>query len=193
MDEKHDVTELLLRWAKGEPGAIDELMTAVYAELRRLAAHQLRAEHKHRTLDTVGLVHEAYCRLIDQRRVEWHNRSHFFSIASRMMRRVLIDHARSQLYLKRGGGLRNLPLDDAAAVTLERAPEMLALDDALTDLARVDPELVQLVELRYFAGFSHREIGELTGQSSRTIDRRWQLARAWLYDELREDSSADEP
>jgi RNA polymerase sigma factor (TIGR02999 family) len=186
----HDITELLLQWNGGDGEALERLMPVVYDELRRLATSYLRREHKHRTLDTVALVSEAYLRLVDQSRVQWTNRDQFFALAARMMRRILVDHARSHLYAKRGGGRQRLSLDEAPPMGEERAAELVALHDALTDLAAVDPELVRVVELRFFGGFTQEEVGRLLGQSSRTVGRRWRLARAWLHDELAERAEA---
>lgn len=190
MSASSEITQLLRRWSSGDRQALERLMPQVYGELQRLAAARLRREPGNPTLDTLSLVHEAYLRLVDQRRVNWHNRSQFYALASRMMRRILVDHARRRLYLKRGGGARLLSLDEAPPLGARRAPELVALDDALASLARVDPELVHLVELRYFGGFTTDEVGAMMGWSSRTVDRRWRLARAWLYDHLKTPRSA---
>jgi len=183
-DQDQDITELLLRWSAGDEDALDRMMPAVYDELRRLAASYLRREHRHRTLDTVALVSEAYLRLVDQSRVEWQNRDQFFALAARMMRRVLVDHARSHRYAKRGGGRQRVSLDEAPLLGEERAAELVALHEALADLAALDPDLERVVELRYFGGFSQDEVGRILGWSGRTVARRWRLARAWLHEEL---------
>ena len=179
-----DVTQLLIRWSEGARDALDPLMSAVYGELRELAVAYLRRESIGHTLQTSALIHEAFLRLIDQRRVRWRSRSHFFGIAARAMRRILVDHARSHRYAKRGGGRRRLSLDEVCELPVDRPPELEALDDALRDLATIDPEQAQIVEMRYFAGLTNAEIAKLLGQSTRTVTRRWRMARAWLYLEL---------
>lgn len=184
-----DVTGLLLRWGGGDRGALDALVPLVYDELCRLAAYHLRREHARKTLDTVSLVHEAYLRLVDQRRTAWRDRAQFFSVAAWMMRRILVDRARRHRYAKRGGGRVHLPLDQVCVLEAARAPELLALDEALEALGQVDPALVKVVELRYFGGLSAEEIAAVIGQSSRTVGRRWRLARAWLHDHLEAGSS----
>lgn len=184
-----DVTALLLRWGGGDRGALDALVPLVYDELRQLAAYHLRREHARKTLDTVSLVHEAYLRLVDQQRTAWRDRAQFFSVAAWMMRRILVDRARRHRYAKRGGGRVPVSLDEVCELGTARAPELLALDEALDALGQVDPELVRVVELRYFGGLSAREIAAVIGQSSRTVGRRWRIARAWLHDHLDPGSS----
>jgi len=179
-----DITQLLLDWSGGDSAAADQLLSVVYRELRRLAASHLRREPRGRRLDTTELVHEAYLRLVDQKRVHWQSRHHFFGIAAQAMRRILVDEARSRLYAKRGSGRRPLPLDRALELPLEHASELIALDDALSDLAAIDREQAQIVELRYFAGLTHEEIAQLLDVSARTVGRRWRMARAWLYEQL---------
>ncbi|RMH21307.1 MAG: sigma-70 family RNA polymerase sigma factor [Acidobacteria bacterium] len=189
-----DVTALLARWNAGDPAACDRLLEAIYGELRQLAAAYLRRERNGHTLETAALVNEAYLRLVDQRRVRWRNRSHFFGIAAQAMRRVLVDHARRKRYRKRGGDRRRLALDEVCELPVERAAELIALDDALRDLAALDPEQARIVELRYFAGLTLEEIAELFGCTVRTVSRRWRMARAWLYRQLAaEDGDGDEP
>jgi RNA polymerase sigma factor (TIGR02999 family) len=166
-----DVTRLLVAWSEGDEEAQAELMPILYGELRRLAASFIRGERSGHTLDTSALVHEAYLRLVDQR-VHWRSRRHFFSIAARMMRRVLVDHARRHLYAKRGGAVRRLALDEALSTAPERAPELLALDEALTRLAALDQRQAQIVEI--------------LGISVPTVTRDWRIARAWLYRSLSE-------
>lgn len=179
-----DITRLLVRWSEGDGEALDALMSAVYAELRQLASSYLRRESSGHTLQTSALIHEAFLKLIDQREVQWQNRAHFFGIAAQAMRRILVDHARGQRYAKRGGGRRRLSLEEVCELPVERPPELVALDDALSDLAAIDPEQAKIVEMRYFAGLTGEEIAALLGQSVRTVTRRWRMARAWLYLEL---------
>jgi RNA polymerase sigma factor (TIGR02999 family) len=179
-----DVTRLLVAWSAGDERAQAELMAAVYRELRRLAAAYLRRERADHTLETSALVHEAFLRLVAQRRVSWQGRAHFFGIAAQMMRRVLADHARRHLYAKRGNGVRKASLDEALTLSVERAPELVALDDALTLLARLDPQKARIVELRFFAGLTSEEIARILGISVPTVTRGWRMARAWLYHHL---------
>jgi len=178
-----EITALLERWSQGEPG--DELFGAVYDELAGLASKFLRGERAGHTLQTGALVHEVYLRLEQQRHVPWKSRAQFFALAARMMRRVLVDHARRHLSVGRGGGLKRVDLDEAPTIASDRCEEYLALDDALEELARSNPSLAQLVELRYFGGLKGPEIGEALGVSVPTVTRRWRLAQAWLYRELR--------
>ena len=156
----------------------------VYDELCQLAAAYLRRERADHTLDAPALVHEAYLRLIDQRRVQWRNRAHFFGIAAQAMRRILVDHARRRCYAKRGGDRERFALDDALFISAQRAPELVALDDALKSLEALDADQAKIVELRYFAGLTTGEIATLLDSSSRTVTRRWRMARAWLFQEL---------
>lgn len=180
-EAKGEITEILVRWSDGDASALEELMEVVYHELHQLASSYLRRERRDHTLQTSALVHEAYLRLIDQRRVRWQNRAHFFGIAARMMRRILVDHARQYLYEKRGSGSQKLQLDEALTLSPDRAPEFLALDEALDDLALSHPQEARIVELRFFVGLSGEEIGHLLGISVRTVSRGWRLARVWLY------------
>jgi len=176
------VTELLLDWSKGDKAAVDKLMPLVYDELRRLAHYYMGRERSGHTLQTTALVNEAYLRLIDQTRVQWQNRAHFFGIASQLMRRILVDYARSRRYAKRGGGARHVPLEEAApVVSSSRAAEVVALDDALTALAEVDERKSRIVELRFFGGLSIEETAEVLGLSPGTVMRDWTLAKAWLH------------
>ena len=182
-----DVTQLLLAWGAGDQAAGDRLLAAVYTELRRQAARAMRRESSEHTLQTTALVHEAYLRLVDQRRVVWQNRAHFFGVAAQLMRRILVDHARERRAAKRGGGARPLTLgdvDDAAAPAADAGADVLALHEALERLAALDPEQARLVELRYFAGLSIEETAEALGVSPATVKREWAIARAWLRREL---------
>lgn len=179
-----EVTQLLLDWSNGSQAALDRLTPLVYDELRRLAHQHMSRERRRQqvqTLQTSALVNEAYLRLIDQRNVHWQNRAHFFSIASRLMRRILVDHARAQHYAKRGGGALRVSLDEAALVSRERAAELVALDDALSSLAAIDSRKCQVVELRFFGGMSVEETATALGVSAITVKRDWSTAKAWLH------------
>jgi RNA polymerase sigma factor (TIGR02999 family) len=184
----HDVTQMLLAWSRGEDAGGDELLAVVYAELHRQAARAMRREADDHTLQATALVHEAYLRLVDQRRVEWRNRAHFFGIAAQMMRRILVDHARGRDAAKRGGGVASVTLSDADAVAdagaSDDAVEILALHDALERLATLDPDQARVVELRYFGGMNIDETAEVMGISPATVKREWAVARAWLKREL---------
>ena len=181
-----DVTGLLVRWSRGEPEALDRLMPVIYAECRRIAAQQLRKEHRDHTLDPTALVHELYLRLVDQRRATWANRTQFFGVAAQLMRRVLVDYARARQAHKRGGSATFVSLAAAADTPDEsRVADVLAIDEALERLAAFDPEQVRIIELRFFAGLTVEETARLVGRSPRTVKREWRLAKAWLYRELR--------
>jgi RNA polymerase sigma factor (TIGR02999 family) len=175
------VTELLERWGGGEETAAEELLPLVYEELRGLARNYLRKERAGHTLETSALVHEAYVRLTDGSKVEWKGRSHFYGIASNTMRRILVDHARSHLYQKRGGGAAKVSLDEAYQLGTERPKDLVALDEALNLLAENDGKKAQIVEMRFFGGLSQPEIAEVLGVSLSTVERQWRVARAWLY------------
>ena len=178
-----DITALLAAWGQGDERAADKLIPLVYDELRRIAAHAMRGEATGHTLQTTALVHETYLRMVDQRAADWHNRAQFFGVAASVMRRVLVDHARERLASKRGGG--------ATRVTLENVPgkadegvDILTLNDALDELARIDPLQARLVELRYFTGLNIEETAEALQVSPSTVKREWAVARAWLRREL---------
>jgi len=181
-----DLTSRLRAWADGDPRAGDELIDIVYAELRRRAARRLRRERHDHTLDPTGLVHELYLRLNDQRRVTWQDRGHFFSVASQLMRRILVDHARRRLSAKRGGAWYKLPFEEHS-VSSATPVDVTALDAALDALAKRDPRQARVVELRYFGGLSIEETAEAVNLSAATVKREWSMARAWLYRRLRED------
>jgi RNA polymerase sigma factor (TIGR02999 family) len=183
MADAADVTALLLAWSDGDDAARTRLFEAVYDELRRLARARLRRERPDVSLAPTVLVHEAYLKLIDQRRVRWQNRSHFYAIAGRVMRRVLVDHARARAAAKRGANAR-VPLDDVEVGVAPRGIEVLALDAALDKLASVDPRQSELVELRFFAGLTVEEAAAALGVAPITVKRDWALARAWLFREL---------
>jgi RNA polymerase sigma factor (TIGR02999 family) len=184
-DPPHEITRLLLEWRKGDPSALDKLMPLVYAELRRLARYYMAGERPGHTLQTTALIHEAYLRLVDHQEMEWQNRAHFFAVAARAMRRILVDHARTRDAAKRGRGARKMSLEDAAALA-ERPPELIALDEALSDLASVDPRKSQVVEFRYFGGLSVEETAEVLGISPVTVMRDWNTAKAWLLRAIRQ-------
>ena len=185
-----DVTKLLLAWNNGDEVARDELMSVVYQELRRLAHHYMKRESPGHTLQTSGLVNEAFLRLVDQRDVQWQNRAHFFGIAAQMMRRILVDYARSRRYAKRGGGIPNLSLDEALIVSDERTAEVVALDETLERLAEIDPRKSRIVELRFFGGLSIEETAEVLTVSPGTVMRDWTLAKAWLRREMSRETTA---
>jgi RNA polymerase sigma factor (TIGR02999 family) len=179
-----DVTQLLKDWSGGNKAALDALAPIVYNELRRLAASHLRRERPDHTLQATALVHEAYLKLIDQRNVQWQNRAHFFGIAAQMIRRLLVDHARTVKAAKRGGGVAALALDEALGVAEKRDLEIESLDDALHALAEVDPQQARIVELRFFTGLSIEETAEALGISASTVKRDWVVAKAWLFRQL---------
>ena len=180
----HEVTSLLIRLTDGDGAVLDDLLPLVYAELRRLAASYLRRERQGHTLQPTALVHEAYMRMIDQTQVEWQNRAHFFGVAAQMMRRILVDHARSQQAEKRGGEFQKLSLDENIDVSGERAADLVALDDALARLAELDPQKSRIVELRFFGGLSVEETAEVLGVSAPTVKRQWRMAKAWLFGQV---------
>lgn len=179
-----DITRLLLDWRDGDQAALEQLAPLVYDELRRLAHRRLRHERPGHTLQTTALVNEAYLRLIDQREVSWQNRAHFFAVAARLMRRILVDYARSRHYAKRAGEERKVALEEAAEVSDERGAELIAIDEALESLAAFDERKSQVVELRFFGGLTIDETAEVLQVSHATIEREWTTARAWLYREL---------
>ena len=180
----HEVTQLLIDCSDGNQDAFNQLFPLVYEELRRLAHRYMIQERLGHTLQTTAVVHEAYLRLIDQKHVQWQNRAHFFAIASQMMRRILITHAQSHGYAKRGGGALKISLDGAAVLSPVRAGELIALDDALKRLAVIDVRRSQVVELRFFGGLSNEEIAEVLKISPNTVMRDWKVAKAWLYREM---------
>jgi RNA polymerase sigma factor (TIGR02999 family) len=180
----HEVTQLLLDWSNGNQAALDKLMPLVYGELHRLAHQYMNRERPGHTLQTSGLVNEAYLRLVDQREVHWQNRAHFFGIAAQLMRRILVDYARSRHFAKRGGDAWQVSFDEAVIVSPERATEVVALDDALKRLAVIDERKSQIVEFRFFGGLSIEETAEVLKVSPGTIMRDWTLAKAWLRKEM---------
>ena len=176
----HAVTELLLAWSEGEQTALDKLVPLVYAELRRIAHRYLNRERRGHTLQTAELVNEAYLRLIDATQVRWQDRAHFFAISAQLMRRILVDLARSRRYLKRGGGAQRTSFDEALVVSPAPRGDLVALDDALVALAAKDERKSRVVELRFFGGLSVEETAEVLKVSPDTVHRDWKLAKAWL-------------
>jgi RNA polymerase sigma factor (TIGR02999 family) len=179
-----DITRLLLAWSDGDENALGKLAPLVEAELQRLARHYLRKERPGHTLQPTALVNEAYLRLLDWKKVNWQNRAHFMGMAAKMMRRILVDHARHHRFLKHGGDAVKVSLDAEQLVSSERDPDLIALDEALTRLAEMDPRKSQVVELRFFGGLSVEEAAEVMKISPRTVKREWSLAQAWLHSEL---------
>jgi RNA polymerase sigma factor (TIGR02999 family) len=179
-----EITDLLLAWGSGDQTALDRLTPLVYPELHRLAQGYLRGEHAGHTLQTTALVNEAYLRLIDARRMGWQNRAHFFAVSAQLMRHILVDFARARGNLKRGGGARAVSLDEALTISPERSAELVALDEALSALAKLDERQSKVVELRFFGGLTEAEIAEVLKVSPRTVSSDWSLARSWLMREL---------
>ena len=180
-----EVTELLHQWSNGSTQALDQLLPRIYSELQRLASSYLRRERHDHTLQPTALVHEAFLKLVDQRAVRWQNRAHFFGIAAQAMRRILVDHARAHAAAKRGDGERAVPLDEAIFLTAAPNVDVLALDEVLTRLTRLDAQQSRVVELRFFGGLTIEETAEVLHISPATVRREWTLAKAWLYAELR--------
>jgi len=184
MPSTNEVTQLLIDWSQGDKAALDKLTPFVYDELHRMARHYMRRERAGHTLQTSALINEAYLRLVDQN-IAWQSRAHFFGIAARLMRQILVDHARAYNYAKRGGGeAQKVSLDEVANLAQGRAAELVALDDALQTLAAFDPQQSQIVELRFFGGLTIAETAEVLGVSHATVERDWSVARAWLRREM---------
>src|SRR5579864_6808199 len=180
--EPQDFTRLLLAWNGGDDGALQKLVPQVYQELRRLAKRQMRGEHPDHTLQTTALINEAYLRLVNLRSVQWHNRAHFFALCARLMRNILVDFARSRRYAKRGGGVQPVSLEESLVVAPSTG--LVAVDDALKALAKVDDRKAQVVELRFFGGLTVEESAEVLKVFAETIRRDWRLAKVWLLREL---------
>ncbi len=178
-------TQLLIDLTNGNRSAVDALLPLIYSELRSLAANYLRRERADHTLQPTALVHEAYLRLIDQTHVNWQNRAHFFGVAAQMMRRILVDHARAHLAEKRGGEFQKVPIDSAVDPAVELPSELIALDDALVELATFDEMKSRIIELRYFGGLTVEETAEALGVTPVTVKRHWRLAKAWLYGKMK--------
>ena len=182
----HEVTQLLLDWSEGNQAALDKLMPLIYQQLRRMAHQYLNKERKGHTLQTTDLVHEAYLRLVDQRRVHWQNRAHFYGIAAQLMRRVLVDCARRRRRIKRGGGAAMVSLGEVAAVSRQSVLDVIEIDEALNKLAKMDRRKAQIVELRFFGGLEVEETAAFLKISEITVMRDWKMAKAWLHKELSE-------
>jgi RNA polymerase sigma factor (TIGR02999 family) len=181
---KQQITRLLQSWQEGNQSALDELVPMVYAELHRLAHHYMSGERTDHTLQTTALVNEAYIRLVDSAHANWENRSHFFGVCAQVMRRILVDWARSRKALKRGGVASSLELNEALAAVKEPSTDLVAVDDALQVLAAVDPRKARVIELRFFGGLSVSETAEVLKVSEETVHRDWRLAKSWLRREL---------
>lgn len=185
MSDSRDITRLLRDWSEGDEQALEELTPLLYEELHRMAHQYIRRERGSHALQTTALVNEAYVRLIQWRNVRWQNRAQFLGVSARLMRRILVDFARSRSYRKRGGGiLMVVPLDESSTASPDRAREIVALDEALQTLSIIDPRKSQIVELRFFGGLTLEETAEVLKVSSRTVVREWDLAKAWLRREL---------
>jgi RNA polymerase sigma factor (TIGR02999 family) len=186
MDQpSQSVTQLLLAWRDGKKEALDQLILLVHDELHRIAARQMKNERRGHTLQTTALLNEAYEKLVEHKDLQWQNRAHFFAIAAQIMRRILIDHARKRLRMKRSGGLQKISVDEVALVSEPRAAELISLDNALNELARLDPQKSRIVELKFFGGLTMVEIADLEQVSTKTIQREWRAAKAWLYDAIK--------
>lgn len=188
--QQQQITELLIEWNQGATGALDKLLPLVEMELRRIAARYMRRESPGHTLQTTALVHEAYLKLVDQRQAGWQNRAHFFALAAQIMRRILLDHARTRSRVKRGGGAIHVDIAEVAVLTPQKSDELLALDEALVKLSEFDPIKGRIVEMRHFGGLSVEEVAEVLGVAPITVMRHWSLAKAWLKRELRQAESA---
>lgn len=186
MSENQDVTLLLSALTRGDEDAASKLIPVVYDELRRLAGSYMRRERVDHTLQATALVHEAYMKLVEQRSVNWQSRAHFFGVAAQLMRRILIDHARGHSRQKRGGEQQKVSLDEALIFSEQQAAELLAVDDSLNQLAKIDPRQAKVVEMRFFGGLSVEEAAEVLGVSPKTVKRDWSVAKAWLYADLKE-------
>jgi RNA polymerase sigma factor (TIGR02999 family) len=182
--ESEQITQLLQSWSQGDPGAIEKLVPLVYDELHRLAQRYMADERPGHTLQTTALVNEAYLRLVDSSHATWEGRSHFFGVCAQMMRRILVDWARSRQALKRGGDVSSLDLDEALAAATQPGTDLVAIDDALQALTAIDPRKGQVVELRFFGGLSVKETADLLKVSPETVQRDWKLAKSWLRREL---------
>lgn len=185
MGNRHDITQMLREMADGETSAPDALLTAVYDELRRLARGYMRNERSEHTLQATALVHEAYIQLVDWKNVSWQNRAHFFAAAAKMMRKILVDHARERNALKRGGGVRTIALDDAVSFPHRTDIDLVSLDDAVRELESFDPQQAKIVELRFFGGLTIEETAHALNISDSTVKRDWQIAKAWLFARLK--------
>jgi RNA polymerase sigma-70 factor (ECF subfamily) len=182
-----NLTGLLTEWRQGDKAALEALTPLVYDELRRIAHRYMQSEREGHTLQTTALVNEAYLRLEDQHRIEWQSRAHFFAVTAQVMRHILIDHARRRHYAKRGGEAYQIPLEEAVVMSQPRAAELVALDEALDELAKLDPRKSRVVELRYFGGLSLAETAEVLEISPMTVRRDWRVAKAWLFRRMKDE------
>jgi RNA polymerase sigma factor (TIGR02999 family) len=180
----HEITKLLVDWRKGNKAALDVLTPLVYQELRRIADSYIRREKPGHTLQPTALIHEAYMRMVDQSLPEWQNRAHFFGVSAQIMRQILVDHARGRQAAKRGGGVRRVPIEDAVIYSEEKAADIIALDDALQELAKLDDRKVRIIEFRYFGGLSVEDTAEALGISVATVGREMRMAQAWLMRQM---------
>jgi RNA polymerase sigma factor (TIGR02999 family) len=180
---QNEVTRLLIDWSNGDRAALDQLIPLVYDELRRLAGRYMRSESQGHTLQTSALVNEAYLRLVDQKNVHWQNRAHFFGVAARLMRRILVDHARNRSRAKRGGKAQMVSLAEQRAMSPDaaEAADVIAVDQALNSLAEIDPRKSQIVEMKFFGGLTNEEVAEVMNVATRTVEREWRKAKAWLH------------
>lgn len=186
MDESSpNITQMLLAWSSGDEQALDKLIPIVHDELHRIAARHMKGERRGHILQTTALLNEAFEKLVERKNVQWKNRAHFFAIAAQIMRRILIDHARTSLRAKRGQRGQKISLDQVALVSESRAEELISLDRALIELAEIDPRKSRIVELKFFGGLTTEEIAELEDVSSRSVEREWRKAKAWLYDAIK--------
>ena len=188
-DRPESTTDLLRSWSNGDPESLDRLWPLIYHDLRRMASTMMQSERGDHTLQATALVHETFLRLVDQKRVRWQGRRHFFAIAARMMRRILVNHARRRASLKRGGEAKRVGLIEADIALPDACLDLVAVDDALCAFKKIDPEKARIVELRFFAGVSNEEIAELLECSEKTVRRHWEVAKIWLYRELARSSS----
>ncbi len=182
-----DITQILQEWSDGKREALNELLPLVYDELRRQASRYLRRERQDHTLQTTALINEAYLKLVDQKNVKWQNRAHFFAIAAQAMRRILVDYARAKHREKRGGDAQKISLEEITMIAVEenKSVDLIALDEALTRLAKMDEQKSRIVELRYFSGLNVEETAEVMSISRNTVERHWTMAKAWLHRELK--------
>ena len=192
MASPQEITQLLIEWSRGNESALERLMPLVYAELHRMASRYMAAQASDHTLQTTALIHDAYLRLARDSDRHWESRAHFFRVASKSMRQILVDHARGQLSAKRGGKQQALPLEEDIIVSSERLAAIVALDDALTDLAKLNPRQTEVVELRYFGGFNVEETADALKVSPQTVMRDWRAARAWLHIQLSQREAASQ-
>lgn len=189
MSSNSEVTQLLVDWSDGNEQAAEQLIPLVYQELHRLAESYMRRENENHTLQATALVNEAYLKLVDQTRVNWKNRSHFFGVAAQVMRRILVDYARKNLAVKRGGNAETISLEDAVIFNKEKSSDIVALDEALTLLGKIDERRQKVVELRFFGGLSVLETAEVLDVSKNTVVRDWNFSKAWLYRQIQNENS----